>query len=106
MTPARPREIPAIGTDSRKGVEVITMGDSFGAAGTVGWKADDLVDRLATRLVPLSHTDDPVSIRRDSTISVTQASRDGRLFCDCLRLPVRFLPVQPLIFEIRKEDRL
>src|SRR5438128_5731142 len=88
MTPARPREIPPIGTDSRKRVEVITIGDDSGSAGTVGRKTDDLVNRLESFLVPLAHTDDPVSIWRDSPVSVTQASWYGRLFCDCLRLPV------------------
>ena len=106
MTPAGPCEVPAVGTDSRKRVKVITFDDDSGTVGTIDGHADDLVNRLASCLVAFSHTDDPVSIRRDSAVSVTQASRYRGLFCDCLRLLVRFLPVQTLIFEIRKEDRV
>src|SRR5438094_6975961 len=106
MTPAGPCEVPAVGTDSRKRVKVITFDDDSGTVGTIDRHSDDLVNRLASCLVAFSPTDDPVSIRRDSAVSVTQASRYRGLFCDCLRLPVRFLPVQTLIFEIRKEDRV
>ena len=56
--------------------------------------------------MPFSDADNPLSIRRHSAISVTQASRWRLLWCDCLWFSVAFLPVQTLVLEIRKEDRV
>src|SRR5437773_2175968 len=91
MLPASPGEMPAIGTDSRKRVEVITAGDDSDFAGIAGRNTDDLVRCLASLLVPFSDADNPLSIRRDSAISVTQAPRRHLLRCDCLWFSVAFM---------------